>query len=71
MMALGKLHPIQFYTLNDSNYNLLIVIELFKYECNIEKYKEFIKEYKTQFNLEIMAKIHMDKISESFHLARN
>ena len=69
MMALGKLHPTQFYTLNDSNKNIIDVIDLFEYECNIEKYKEFIKEYKTKFNLEVMAKIHMDKITESFILS--
>lgn len=68
MMALGKLHPTQFYTLNDSNNNILNVIDLFEFECNIDKYNEFIKEYKSKFNLEIMAKIHMDKISESFIL---
>ena len=67
-IMLGNLHPAQFYSLDSSNKNIFEVIDLFEYKCDLDEYNAFIKDYKSKFDMEIMAKINFDRITESFIL---
>jgi len=42
--------------LDSSNKNIFEVIDLFEYKCDLDEYNAFIKDYKSKFDMEIMAK---------------